>query len=79
MALMLREGEKITMKGRTITVTKTAITCLPRVRDRLIEVAKNGQTITYGELREQARLPHRAQGMGRLLDLLSIDCGRREQ
>jgi hypothetical protein len=79
MGLMLRRGEKISMKGRTVTVTDTAFECLPRVRDRLIEAALARETVTYGELREELRLPYLVQGMGRLLDLLSEDCFRRNE
>lgn len=77
MGLMLRKGEKVSMKGRTITVTDTAFECLPRVRDRLIEAALARETVTYGELRGELGLPYLVQGMGRLLDLLSEDCFRR--
>ena len=79
MTLMLRKGEKIYTKGRTITVTDTAFECLPRVRDRLIEAALARETVTYGELRHELALPYLAQGMGRLLDLLGEDCGRRNE
>ncbi len=77
MGLLLRKGEKVSMKGRTITVTDTAFECLPRVRDRLVEAARARETVTYGELREELQLPYLVQGMGRLLDLLSEDCFRR--
>ncbi len=75
--LKLRLGEKVAMKGRIITVTETAFGCLPGVRDHLIEVARSGSTMTYGDLRSDLGLPYRPQGMGRLLDLLSEDCFRR--
>lgn len=77
MSLMLRKGEKVPMKGRTVTVTDTAFECLPRVRDRLIEAAVARETTTYGELRNELDLPYLPQGMGRLLDLISEDCLRR--
>lgn len=77
MGLMLRQGEKVSIKGRNITVTDTAFECLPRVRDRLIEAALARETVTYGELREELKLPYLVQGMGRLLDLLSEDGFRR--
>ncbi|NHC45264.1 hypothetical protein [Motilibacter aurantiacus] len=77
MALTLRRGEKVVLKGRAVTVTETAYEWLPRVRDHLIEVAEARATITYGELREELGLPYLVQGMGRLLDLLSEDCRRR--
>jgi hypothetical protein len=77
--MTLLNGEKVAMKGRTITVTEVALDCLPRVRDRLIEMAKAGQTVTYGELRQELDLPYPANGLGRLLDLLSEDCFRRRE
>jgi hypothetical protein len=75
--LMLRRGERLVVKGRTVTVTPTAAEWLPRVRDRLVEAAHAGETVTYGELREEVGLPYLVQGMGRLLDLLTEDCSRR--
>jgi hypothetical protein len=77
MALYLHLHEKVPMKGRNVTVTETAFSCLPEVRDHLIRVAKAGATITYGDLQAALDLPYRPQGMGRLLDLLSEDCFRR--
>ena len=77
MVLQLRRGEKVAVKGRTVTVTPTAFECLPRVRERLVEAARAGETVTYGELREELGLPYLVQGMGRLLDLVSVDCLRR--
>ena len=77
MVPLLREGEKVAVKGRTVTVTPTAFRWLPRVRDRLLEAARTGETVTYGELREELGLPYLVQGMGRLLDLVSEDCARR--
>ena len=74
---MLRLGERVEVKGRTLTVTHTAFECLPRTREFLIGLAREGATVTYGELREHLRLPYAPVGMGRLLDLLSEDCDRR--
>lgn len=79
MNLMLHLGEKVPMKGRTMTVTALAMSSLPGVRDHLIEVAKDGSTTTYGELKADLGLPHPANGLGRLLDLLSEDCRRRRE
>jgi hypothetical protein len=79
MELRLSLGEKVQMKGRSITVTPSATEWLPRIRDHLIEVAKAGRTITYGGLRSDLGMPHPANGLGRLLDLLSEDCFRRDE
>lgn len=51
MGLMLRVGEKIAIKGRTITVTPDAANWLPIMRHKLIEVAKSGGTTTYSDLK----------------------------
>lgn len=77
MALMLRLGEKVTVKGRNLTVTPTAFDCLPRARDVLVEAALARRTVSYTELKERADLPYAQNGLGRLLDLLSEDCFRR--
>jgi len=77
MSLMLKLGERVEMKGRTLTVTQTAFDCLPRTRDFLIDVAREGLTVTYGEVKGELDLPYAPNGMGRLLDLLSEDCARR--
>lgn len=79
MALRLKRGAKVHMKGRVVTVTDTAYECLPRVRDRLIEVAMAGGKITYGELRDELDLPYVPHGMGRLLDLLWEECSLRNE
>ncbi|MCE0488125.1 hypothetical protein [Ornithinimicrobium sediminis] len=77
MDLMLKRGEKVEVKDRLVTVTDLAYESLPRVRDRLIEVAKGRETITYGELHADVNLRYHPSGMGRLLDLLSEECHRR--
>ena len=74
---LLREGERIEIKGRSVTVTPLAWESLPRVRERLVEAAAARETVTYGELREELALPYLVQGMGRLLDLVTEDCTRR--
>jgi hypothetical protein len=79
MSLMLKLGERVEMKGRTLTVTQTAFDCLPRTRNFLIDVARKGRTVTYGEVKSELDLPYAPNGMGRLLDLLSEDCDRRNE
>lgn len=58
MGLMLRAGDHFEMKGRVVTVTQMQAVVGQRVREELIDVAKHGQTITYGELRAAANLSH---------------------
>lgn len=79
MALTLRRGEKIPIKGRTVTVTDLAYESMPAVRAYLIGVARNGGTTTYGELKDDLELSYVPQGLGRLMDLLSVDCTRRDE
>lgn len=74
MGLLLRASDQFVMKGRTITVTQMQADVGQRVRDELIDVARRGQTITYGELKASAQLSHPPNGMGRLLDVISEDC-----
>lgn len=79
MSLMLRLGEKVDMKGRRMTVTPKAFDALPKMRDHLIEVARRGETTTYGNLVGDLALPFLPRGLGRPLDLLSEDCFRRNE
>ena len=79
MDILLQPGEKVPVKGRTVTVTDLAAEALPWVRAYLIGVARAGGTVTYGEVREDLELSYMARGMGRLLDLLSADCIRRDE
>lgn len=79
MGLMLRAGDRFDTKGRAVTVTPMQADVGQRVRDKLIEVARRGQTITYGELKAAANLSHPPNGMGRLLDVISEDCRLRDE
>lgn len=79
MALKLRLGEKVSIKGRTVTVTQTAYDCLPAIRTHLISVAQSRDTITYGQLCTELALPYLPRGLGRLMDLVSVDCIRRRE
>jgi hypothetical protein len=78
-SLTLSLGEQVEVKGRRMTVTPKAYDCLPKVRDRLIEIARAGGTTTYGRLVADLGLPYLPRGLGRLLDLLSEDCSRRHE
>ncbi len=77
MDLTLTLGERIAVKGSTLTVTVKDVLWLPSVRQWLIELARRGETTTYGDLKASIGLPHAAHGLGRLLDLVSEDCARR--
>lgn len=75
----LVEGETIEVKGRQMRVTPLAMECLPRIREVLVGVARVKQTITYSDLKREAQVPHSVNGQGRLLDMLSEDCFRRDE
>lgn len=79
MTLMLRVGETPTLKGRVLTVTELDVTTLGKVRPYLIEVASSGTTVTYGDLVYELDLPYVPNGLGRILDLLSEECLRRDE
>jgi len=74
MTSFLRAGTKFEIKGRSLTVTQLQEDVGSRVRDVLIDVARQGSTITYGGLKTAAELTHAENGMGRLLDVISHDC-----
>ncbi len=77
MDLTLTLGERVAVKGATLTVTVKDVLWVPSVRDRLIELARRGETTTYGDLKANIGLPHAVHGLGRLLDLVAEDCARR--
>lgn len=63
--------------GTTVRVTDRMFTALRVLRTRLIEAARNGQTVTYQEAAAVTDNAYHPQGLGRLLDILSVDCQRR--
>lgn len=75
--LRLERDEKVTVRGTSVTVTERAYAALPRLRAHLVVLAEQGGTTTYGALVRDLDLPYRPIGVGRLLDLLSVDCARR--
>lgn len=77
--LALELGETVEAKGRRLRVSKLDLVTLPRVREFLIAAARERQTVTYGSLIDALNLPHVPNGLGRLLDLLSEDCIRRDE
>lgn len=72
-------GRKVPFKDSILTVTETDLKVLPRMRDYLIAVAEQHGTVTYGEMKADLHLMHAVNGLGRLLDLLSFDCDKREE
>lgn len=75
--LVLRVGEKVTIKGSVLTVTELDAASLSPLRRYLIDVARRGGTTTYGSVKSDLVLPHAVNGLGRLLDLVGEDCARR--
>lgn len=72
--MTLQVGDKISSKGRVLTVTELDLTTLKKMRPYLIDIAAAGTTVTYGDLIDALDLPHVPNGLGRILDLLSEDC-----
>ncbi|TIC86643.1 hypothetical protein [Nocardioides sp. GY 10127] len=79
MEILLRLGEKVPVNGRLVTVTELAHQSLPRLRAYLVHVAREGTTRTYGQVVEDLALPYLPRGLGRLLDLVNVDCQRRRE
>lgn len=77
MDLAIREGDRFEVNGKVRNVTKTAVSCLPRVRAHLIGIARACETVSYSHLRRALELPYAVNGMGWLLDVLTEDCRRR--
>lgn len=60
--------------GKDITITELMRDTLDIVRPILIGIASSGSTITYGELASSSGSRYIPTSMGRLLDVLSVDC-----
>ena len=73
---MFRIGERVPYppKNRRYTVTELDAHYLPLIREYLIGVARAGGTVTYKQLKDDVGLPHAQNGLGRILDLLSVAC-----
>lgn len=71
--------ERIVVNGRALRVTSLDLESVPVVREVLIEAAQAEDTTTYAELKQRAGLPHAINGLGRLLDLMRVECARREE
>lgn len=63
--------------GRRMTVTPLARAILDAMRSVLIDAAAHRETITYGQLARACGGRYRPVSMGRLLDLLAMDCAER--
>lgn len=75
----VRAGEWIAPVGgvRAVHVTPLMVEVLPALRSFLVDAARRGRTVTYGEASRAVDGAYPPQGMGRLLDVVAVDCGRR--
>ena len=76
---MLVVGEVLEVDGRLLTVNERDPAHVAAMREFLIDLARSRVKSTYGELVDAAELPYLARGLGRLLNLLSEDCDRRNE
>ncbi|WP_433017599.1 hypothetical protein [Kribbella sp. CA-294648] len=63
--------------GIEVRVTDHMYRALRLLRPVLIDVARGSGTMTYGEASTACDDAYLPRGMGRLLDVLSVDCERR--
>ena len=73
----LAVGEVVDAGTRRLHVSERDVDAGARARSVLVDAARAGSTITYGELVREAELPYPPRRLGRLLILLSEDCARR--
>lgn len=72
--LLLELGQNVESKGKTLKVSELDVSALPKIRTFLIDVARRGDTVTYGDVVAATGITHLPRGLGRLMDLLSEDC-----
>lgn len=77
--LWLNLDEEVTTTVGTVRVSESDLAWLPLIRQRLIASANLEETITYPRLEHDIGLPHAAASVVRLMDLISIDCERRDE
>ena len=65
--------------GGRVRVTPLMGRVLPGLRNVLVEVARRRATITYGELATALDHAYLQQGLGPVLDVLAVDCARRNE
>jgi hypothetical protein len=79
-SMKIKAGETLTLDFRNdmkVRVTDHMLHALTLLRPALIEVARHGGTMTYGEASSVMNRAYAPNGLGRALDALSIDCERR--
>ncbi|MQW78025.1 hypothetical protein GHK92_19335 [Nocardioides sp. dk4132] len=79
MKMRVEAGDEVELADRDITVSELAAQCLPLARAYLIGVARAGGQVTYGEMVRDLELTYAPNGMGHLLDVLSVDCLERDE
>src|SRR5688572_28788455 len=79
MEMGLKPGDQSSLGDRVIVVSDLAAVSLPMVRAYLIGVARAGGTVTYGEMKRDLELSYPANGLGHLLDVVSVDCIQRSE
>ena len=80
--LQVTAGEDVEIpfrEGKVIRVTPHMHEALIRMRAALIATAQARTTTTYDRLMEATGEPYLARGAGPALDVLSVDCLRREE
>src|SRR5262245_9848562 len=78
--MKIEVGETLTLEFRDdmkVRVTDHMLHALCLLRPALIEVARHGGTMTYGDASSMMNRAYAPNGLGRALDALSIDCERR--
>jgi hypothetical protein len=64
-------------QGAAVRVTAHMHEALVRMRPALIATAQAATTTSYGSLMAATGEPYLPQGLGRVLDVLTVDCARR--
>src|SRR3954453_5379316 len=78
--LTVRPGEVLargSRAGHTVRVSPLMMRVLPRLRALLVDAARRNTTLTYGEVAVALEHAYLQQGLGPVLDVLAVDCGRR--
>jgi len=74
---ILQVGDTVETARRRFHVSARDLESVTAMRAMLIDEARAGATVTYGEIVRDLALPVPPKGLGRLLVLLSEDCARR--
>lgn len=79
-SMKIKAGETFTLDFRNdmkVRVTEHMLRALRLLRPALVELARHGGTMTYGDASSVMNRAYAPNGLGRALDALSIDCERR--